>query len=255
VAEFTSYEPGTPCWIDVASPDLEKTKVFYGSLFGWEAQVGGPESGGYVMFTKGGKNVAGGLPPMAEGQPSAWTTYVSVTEADDTVDRAKKAGATVFVEPMDVLDVGRMAVFADPTGAVIAVWQPRGHHGADLANEPGTLCWNELQTRDTAAAKSFYAEVFGWGENTTTGEMTYTEWKLGDKSVGGMMSMPAEVPAQVPPHWLPYFAVDDCDVSTDKASSLGASTFVPPMDIEPGRFSVLADPTGAMFALIQMKAA
>ena len=254
--EFTSYAPGTPSWVDLASPDLEKSRAFYGALFGWEANVGGPETGGYVMFTKGGKNVAGAAPIMMEGQPPAWMTYVSVVDADATIDKVKKAGGTVFVEPMDVIDVGRMAVFADTTGAAIALWQPKAHKGADLANEPGTFCWNELNTRDTEAAKAFYAEVFGWGESTNTaGEMTYTEWKLGDATIGGMMQMAPMVPAEVPAHWLTYFAVADCDASTAKAQELGAMVFVGPMDIEPGRFTVLADPAGAMFAIIQMKAA
>jgi len=256
VAEFTAYAPGTPCWVDLASPDIEKSKAFYGALFGWDAIVGGEDTGGYVMFRKGGKNVAGAMSIMMEGQPTVWTTYVAVADADETIDKVKKAGGTAFVEPMDVTDVGRMAVFADPTGAAIGLWQPRAHIGADLANEAGTFCWNELQTRDTAAAKSFYADVFGWGAHTSDmGAMSYTEWKLGDNTIGGMIDMPAEVPAEAPAYWLVYFAVDDCDASVAKATELGAAAFVPPMDIEPGRFSVLADPTGAMFALIQMKPA
>jgi len=255
MAEFSSYDPGTPCWVDLASTDIERSKAFYTGLFGWEAEEGGPDTGGYVMFRKDGKNVAGAMEIMMEGQPPAWMTYIAVADADDTVDRARKAGATVFVEPMDVTDVGRMAVFADPTGAAIGLWQPRAHIGADLANEPGSFCWNELQTRDTGAAKAFYAEVFGWGEHTMAGEMTYTEWRLGDKTIGGMMDMPKEVPPEMPAYWLVYFAVADCDASTAKATELGGAALVPPTDIEPGRFSVLMDPTGATFALIRMRAA
>ncbi|HUO47817.1 MAG TPA: VOC family protein [Acidimicrobiales bacterium] len=255
MAEFTSYPPNTPSWIDLATPDIEKSKAFYGGLFGWTALVGPPEAGGYTMFQKGGKNVAGAMAITMEGQPPAWTTYVNVEDADDTVDRVKKAGGMVFVEPMDVMDVGRMSVFADPTGAAIGVWQARAHIGADLANEPDTFCWNELQTRDSAAAKTFYHEVFGWGANTTEGEaMTYTEWRRGEDSIGGMMDMLAEVPAEVPSYWLVYFAVDDCDAAVAKANELGATTLVPPMDVEPGRFSVLMDPTGATFAVIKMNA-
>jgi uncharacterized protein len=253
VAEFTSYPPNTPSWVDLATPDIEASKAFYGALLGWTAVVGPPEAGGYTMFQKGGKNVAGAMPIMMEGQPPAWMTYVNVEDADATVDLVKKAGGMVFVEPMDVMDVGRMAVFADPTGAAIGLWQARAHIGADLANEPGTFCWNELQTRDSAAAKAFYLEVFGWGAHTSEGQaMTYTEWKRADATIGGMMDMPAEVPAEVPSYWLVYFAVEDCDATVAKANELGAATLVPAMDVEPGRFSVLMDPTGASFAVIRM---
>ncbi len=156
---------------------------------------------------------------MMEGQPTAWTTYVSVADADAAVAKAKEAGAAmVFVEPMDVMDVGRMAVFADPTGAVIAVWQPKAHKGAGIVGEPGTLCWNELASRDTAAASAFYRSVFGWdAASTDIGDMQYFEWKLGDNTVGGMMPMAAEVPAEVPSYWLAYFAVADCDAAVAKA--------------------------------------
>ena len=254
MAEFTTYPPGTPSWVDLASPDIEKSKAFYGGLFGWDPLVGPPEAGGYVMFQKGGKNVAGAMQIMTEGQPPAWMTYVDVEDADTTVDLVKKAGGTVFVEPMDVLDVGRMAVLADPTGAAIGLWQPRAHKGAELANEPGSFCWNELQTRDTDKAKAFYAEVFGWGAEThETPGMTYTEWKRGEHSVGGMMDMPADMPADVPAYWLVYFAVDDCDAAVAKATELGAAQLLAPTDIDPGRFAVLMDPTGATFAVIKMK--
>jgi predicted enzyme related to lactoylglutathione lyase len=254
MAEFKEYAPGTPCWVDLASPDVEKSKAFYGGLFGWKAGESSPETGGYFMFFKGDKNVAGCSPLMMEGQPTAWMSYVAVADADETTDKIKKAGGTVFVEPMDVLDVGRMAVFADAGGAALGLWQPRAHIGADLANEPGAFTWNELQTRDTDGAQAFYAEVFGWGAQTSESEvMTYTEWKLGESSIGGMMDMPPEIPPEVPAYWLVYFAVEDCDASTTKAEELGGAVFVAPMDVEPGRFSVLADLTGAMFAIIKMK--
>jgi len=253
VALFTSYPPGTPSWVDLASSDPDTAKAFYSTLFGWTVDEQGPEAGGYAMFLKKDKTVSGVGPLAMEGQPSAWTTYVTVDEADVTVDKAKGAGATVYVEPMDVLDVGRMAVFADPTGAAIALWQPRAHQGAQLANEPGTFCWNELQTRDTEAAKAFYHTVFGWDASTSEMDgMSYTEWKNGENVVGGMMDMPAGVPAAVPAHWLVYFAVEDCDATLATATANGATVMVPATDIPPGRFAVLADPAGAVFAVIKM---
>jgi uncharacterized protein len=251
--EFTSYAAGTPSWVDHAAKDLAGSNSFYGSLFGWDPDDQGEEMGHYTLLRKGGKTVAGNMSVMMEGQPSAWVTYVSVKDADATVDLAKKAGASVFVEPMDVSDIGRMAVFADPTGAAIGVWQPKTFIGAELANESGAFAWNELNTRDVPAAKAFYIDVFGWTPNDLDMDgMQYTEWKLGEKSVAGMMPMPDMVPAEVPAHWLVYFGTDDTDATVAKASELGATTLVPPTDIPPGRFAVLMDPDGATFAVIKM---
>ncbi|MGA2837395.1 MAG: VOC family protein [Acidimicrobiales bacterium] len=252
--EFTSYDAGTPSWVDHAAKDIEASNAFYGSLFGWEAEDQGEEMGHYTLLRKGGKTVAGNMAAMTPGQPSVWVTYVSVEDADATVDVAKKAGATVFVEPMDVSDIGRMAVFADPTGAAIGVWQPKSFIGAELANEAGSFTWNELSTRDLPVATAFYTEVFGWEPGSVDmGGTSYTEWKLGDRTIAGMMAMPDMVPADVPAHWLVYFGVDDTDAAVAKAAGLGATTLVPPTDIPPGRFAVLADPDGATFAVIAIQ--
>jgi uncharacterized protein len=250
-----NYEPGTPSWVDLASTDLPTSLRFYTGLFGWSAEDQGPDAGNYQMFEIDGRPVAGGMASMTEGQPSAWTTYVSVDDADATADRIKAAGGTLFVEPMDVMTVGRMVVAADPAGAVFGLWQPMDHKGAGIVNEPGTLTWNELNTRDLEAALAFYPQVFDWQPETHKGEMDYTEWKLRGRSVAGMMAMPEMVPAEVPSHWLVYFATGDCDATTEKAAGLGATLLAGPMDIEPGRFAVMLDPTGASFAVIKTKAA
>jgi predicted enzyme related to lactoylglutathione lyase len=251
----TSYEPGTPSWVDLASPDLEASAAFYSSLFGWDAVDQGADAGHYHMFEKGGVPVAGAGPIMMEGQPPAWTSYISVADADATVAKVKAAGATVFVEPMDVLDVGRMSVFADPSGAAAAVWEPRRHIGAGLVNEPGALAWNELSTRDIPAATAFYTEVFGWTTETADmGGMEYTTWKLGGGEIGGMMAMPAEVPAEVPSYWLAYFGTEDTDATVAAATASGATLIAGPMDIPAGRFAVIADPVGAAFGVIALAA-
>jgi hypothetical protein len=251
----TSYEPGTPSWVDLASPDLTSSVAFYSTLLGWEAKDQGPESGNYQMFEKGGVPVAGGASIMMEGQPPAWTTYISVSDADEAVAKVKAAGGIVFVEPMDVLDVGRMAVFADPTGAAAAVWQPRQHIGAGLVNEPGALVWNELNTRDIDAAKRFYGEVFGWeGETADMGGMEYTTWKLGGADIGGMLDL-AHLPPEVPAHWLAYFGVVDADATIATATDLGATLVAGPVDIPAGRFAVLTDPVGAGFGVLALAGA
>ena len=164
--------------MDHATKDIEASNAFYGALFGWKADDQGEKMGHYTLMRKGGKTVAGNTKVMTQAQPSTWVTYVSVDDADATVDLAKKAGGIVFAEPMDVRDIGRMAVFADPEGAVIGVWQPKTFKGAELANETGAFAWTELNTRDLPAAKAFYTEVFGWTPNDLDMEgMSYTEWK------------------------------------------------------------------------------
>jgi hypothetical protein len=239
--------------VDLASPDVEASVAFYGSLFGWKAPELPPEAGGYRMFELGGVPVAGCAPIMMEGQPPAWLTYVSVDDADATVAVIADAGGTVYVQPMDVLEVGRMAVFADPTGGACAVWQPGTHVGAGLVNEPGALVWNEFATRDTNAATAFYTRVFGWEAGAIDmGGTAYTEWKLGGETIGGMMEMSSEVPAEAPSNWLAYFGTDDCDTTVERAVAAGATVVVPATDIPPGRFAVLIDPGGAAFAVIKM---
>jgi hypothetical protein len=192
---------------------------------------------------------------MNPGAPPQWSTYVNVDSADDTVAKVEANGGTVYMPPMDVMEAGRMAVFADPAGAVIGVWQPGQHIGAQLVNEPGTYCWSELMTDDLAAAKSFYKAVFGWDAETQgpEGPGGYTEWKVDGRSVGGMMAKPDTMPPGTPSFWGVYFAVADTDASVAKAQELGATVVMPAADIEPGRFAVLADPVGAMFNILALK--
>jgi predicted enzyme related to lactoylglutathione lyase len=253
--EFERYDNGVPSWVDMGSPDLAKSRAFYGGLFGWDCPEGPAEAGGYSVCTLNGKTVAGLGPQMNPDFPAMWMTYVNVDSADDTVAKAEANGGKLLMPAMDVMQAGRMAMFADPVGAVIGIWQPNEHLGAQLANEPGTFCWNELITTDLEASKAFYKAVFGWDANDmgADGGMAYTEWKLGDRSTGGMMAKTPEMPAEMPPNWGVYFAVADCDASVEKAQSLGGALFMGPTDIEPGRFAVLADSVGAVFNVITMK--
>jgi uncharacterized protein len=254
MAERTSYEPGTPSWVDLSTSDVDASARFYGALFGWDVQSAGPveETGGYGMFTLNGKQVAGVGPIMQEGQPPAWSTYVATDDADAAAARAKEAGGMVAVEPMDVMDAGRMAFLAHPAGGFVGLWQAGRHTGAELVNEPGALTWNELHTRDVDGAKAFYAALFGWtADDQPMGDMTYTVLNLGDNQIGGMMPMRPDVPDEVPAFWLTYFAVTDCDAAVAKAQEHGASVITPAMEIEGvGRFALLADPHGATFAVI-----
>jgi uncharacterized protein len=252
------YAPGTPSWVELSSSDTDAAASFYGEIFGWQATEPGPaeETGGYRMFTQDGKNVAGLMGHMQEGQPTAWSTYISVADADETAQKVKDAGGSVIVEPMDVMDIGRMAVFADPTGAVFGIWQPKTFPGADLVNEPNSLCWNEVATRDSETDKQFYPAVFGWNAGRPQFEGapdTYVVWELNGRPVGGMMQMTDDIfPPEAPPHWGVAFAVADADGVVAKARELGATVMVEPMDMPIGRFAGLIDPQGAPFTVMQM---
>src|SRR4051812_34112528 len=183
MVEMTDYAPGTPSWVDVSTTDIEAAKAFYGSLFGWES-VSYPEMGGYTNFTLDGKLVCGGVPIQSPGQPPAWSTYVCVADADATARAVGENGGQGAYEPMDVADLGRMAVCIDPTGAFFGLWQPGTHKGAQVVNQPGSFCWNELDTRDIEGAKAFYTKVFPWTAKTSgSGEESYTEWQLNGRSI------------------------------------------------------------------------
>jgi predicted enzyme related to lactoylglutathione lyase len=250
MSERTSYEPGTPSWVDLTTTDTDGAKRFYGGLFGWEAEDAGSveETGGYAMFKLRGKNVAGVGPVMDPNQPAVWSTYVSTDDADAAVARAKEAGAQVLVEPMDVMDAGRLAVVAHPAGGVVGLWQPVNHIGAEIVNEPGSLTWNQLHTRDRAGAVAFYNAVFGW----TLGDFGGTPvFNLGDAVIGGTMDMPPGTADRVPAYWLPIFSVADTDATVAKALELDGQVVAPPGDIPGvGRFAALVDPQGVIFAII-----
>lgn len=247
--EMTRYEHGVPSWVDMGTRDLEASMRFYSGLLGWDGQDMGEEAGHYTIVLKAGKQVAALSPQQDDPGPPRWTTYVNVDDADEATRKAESAGGKIIVPPMDVMTAGRMAIFADTTGAVIAAWQPGQHIGAQLVNEPGALIWTELTTRDLAASKSFYSEVFGWGWG---GSDDYAEVQVGGRSIAGVSPRRPDMPADIPDHWLVYFGSADVDADAAKAGELGASVVAGPADIPgTGRFAVLTDPEGAAFALFQ----
>jgi predicted enzyme related to lactoylglutathione lyase len=186
--------------------------------------------------------------------PSVWSTYIATADAAETAKKVSEAGGTVMLAPFQVMEQGTMAVFADPTGAVFCIWQPDAHKGAELVNQPVSLSWNELATRDMTAAKAFYSKVFGWTPkgNPMPDGGEYVEWQLNGKPVGGGLTMGSMYPPQTPPHWLVYFAVQNTDDTVKRAPELGGNVLAPAVDIPQGRFAVLADPEGAPFAVIQL---
>lgn len=221
--EITSYRDGVPCWLDLMTDDVEAAKTFYTSLFGWDYDDQGPDSGGYQLARLRGRQVAGIGPRPADAQfPSAWTAYLWVDDADAAVEKIKVNGGSLMMEPMDVMDAGRMAIAADPTGAAFGVWEGRKHRGAELANEPGAFTWNECITRDTAGATKFYSSVFGLGLEPMAGApMDYTLLQDRGRSVAGVMAMDETWPKAVPPHWSNYFWVADADATIGKVTSMG----------------------------------
>jgi len=254
--ERTAHAPGTPSWVDLQTSDPAGAKEFYSALFGWDyddQEVGHDADGNpayYSLANKNGKNVAAITALPMPGIPPHWNTYVTVADVDASAKKVAGAGGTVVMDAFDVMDAGRMAVIADPAGAMFNLWTAKGSIGAQLVNEHGALTWNELMTPDVATAAKFYKTILGWDASTVGDPSSeYTEFKLGDRSIAGGMKPPME---GMPPVWGLYFATDDTDKTVEIAKSNGGSVFQEPMDIEPGRFAVLADQAGAVFAVIKM---
>ena len=256
------YPNGLPGWVDLATPDQAGATTFYCDLFGWTADDQPTDAGTtYTMLSLDGQLVAGLGPQqpdqVAAGVPPAWTVYVLVGDADEVVAATPDAGGAVIVPAFDVMTSGRMAMVADPSGAVLGLWQPRDHQGADVFDVPGAFSWAELQTRDIAAALPYYEEVFGWRwESSPVGGSEYLLAHLDakgdaaegvDTSVAGAMPMPPGVPEEAPSAWGAYFAVEDCQATVAAATSSGGSVVVEPMEFSMGTWALLADPSGAMF--------
>ena len=250
----TSYEPGTPSWVDLSTPDLQDALRFYGGLFGWDLEDAGEEAGHYHQASLRGKRVAGIGPAQPGGPPTAfWMTYLSGTDVDTHAVAIKDAGGDLVLEPLDVMGLGRMLVGRDPTGAMFGIWQPQLHTGAELVSEDATMTWNELMTRDLDAAVAFYGSVFDYTFEELPQDPTggYRLMKVGADVVGGIWTMGDDVPQEVPPHWMAYFQLDDVDAGFDRARELGGELLREPVDSPYGRFAPVRDPQGAIFSLIQ----
>jgi predicted enzyme related to lactoylglutathione lyase len=275
--ERDGYIPGVPCWVDSGQPDPDAAVRFYGGLFGWEFEdVMPPGSDAkYFMARIRGLDVAavGSIPERAP-QMASWSTYVWVDDADETAAKVRDAGGTPVAEPFDVLDSGRMAVFADPEGAAFSVWQAREHKGARIVNEAGTVNFNGLNTRDVDGAKAFYGAVFGWQtlslgpgvemwtlpgygdhlEERTPGlreQVTELGGPAGFEDVVASINPIAADQPDTPAHWSVTFATDDADATAAKAAQLGGNVVVPPFDAPWVRATVIADPQGATFIASQ----
>jgi uncharacterized protein len=253
MAERTSHPHGTISWADLATSDQDAAKAFYGGLFGWEYDdqpVGDGVT--YSMARLGGRSAAAINPQREEeaqqGIPPHWNLYVTVDDVDAAARAVGEHGGQVFAEPFDVFDNGRMTVIADPTGAVLSLWQAGTSIGAEVVNQPGALTWADVATPDPAKAQAFYSALLGWRFDTMSEEPPYWVIRNGERSQGGMTKPPAEVP----PNWFPYFAVADVEATEQAAREAGGQPFMGPMDVpNGGRFVLIQDPQGAPFAIFQ----
>ena len=247
---------GAPCWIDLLTSDVEKSKEFYTALFGWSYEVGDQDKyGGYAMAFKDGKSVAGLMPNPENGQgsPDMWTTYFRVENIAESMETAKNAGAIAYMDPMEVPAQGKMAMLGDPGGASIGMWEFGGHTGFSAHEESGAAAWHELHTKDYNAAVHFYTDVFGLKASvmSDTPEFRYTNLVDGDKERAGIMDASTFLPPEVPSSWHIYFQIDNVDSTIATALTLGATVINPAEDSPYGRIAGLTDCTGAMFKLVQ----
>ena len=256
MADAKTFVANAPAWVDLSSKDAAGSRDFYSKLFGWKVDVQGPEAGGYGLARVGGKDVAGIGPGQDPNAPTAWNLYIGTRDAEAVARKVKAAGGTVVMEPFDVLKSGRMAVFQDPAGAFISVWQPNEMHGAEIIGKPNSYGWAELNSRGFGRASEFYKKVFDWTAKVSPmgeGQSDYTEFQLDGQSIAGGMEMNPMVPAEVPSYWMVYFGADDVDAKHRKAVELGAQEMLPPQDFPGGRFSILTDPQGGVFGLLSMR--
>ena len=250
----TEYPNGVFNWIDLSTTDPEAAKAFYSALFGWDS-VDIPTGMGtmYTMLKIDGYNV-GGLSPMdpalqEKGHGPFWSSYIKHDDVDAVTARITEAGGTVMMPPMDVMEDGRLTMATDPAGAHFGVWQPRNHLGAQIVNQPNSLVWNELQTNDIEGAKAFYNAVFGWTDEVD--QTGYVACSAGDRVQAGMMAID-ESWGPVPPNWTIYFMVEDVAAMAEKVRELGGNVMVPPSPAgEVGTFSVVQDPQGGAFSMMQ----
>jgi predicted enzyme related to lactoylglutathione lyase len=254
--KISSYAPGSFCWAELAATNAESAKKFYAEMFGWTAQDNHTPQGVYVVFQFNGNDV-GGMYQGQPGIPAHWGPHFSAASVDESAAKAAALGGKILAGPFDAHDVGRMAVVQDPQGVAFTLWQAKKSIGATHGGPLGNFVWPELTTSNPAGAVAFYSGLFGWKTKPESGfdAAQYVEWIRGETHFGGLMPMRGDMWKGVPPHWMLYVTVSDCDERAAKAQALGGTVCVPPADIpNVGRFAVIADPQGAAFSLIQMAA-
>lgn len=246
---------GQPCWFDLMTSDLPAVTAFYAQLFGWQYQDSGPDFGNYHMAFSAAmpdRSSAGMGPiPPDNPYPSAWTVYYASDDVASLSEKAKELGGMIMSGPFEVTGQGHMAIIQDPTGAVFGLWQALGHKGAGISESHGAMTWCEVATPDAEAAKAFYTALFdAKAEAIEAPGTVYYVLKQGETSIGGIMQMNAQWQG-IPPHWMPYFQVDDTDAAVAIAQEAGGKVMVPAFDTPFGRISVMTDPSGASFSVVK----
>ena len=247
MTDRSSYPAGTFSWAELATSDGEAAKPFYTAVFGWtyDDRPVGPDMV-YSMAQLDGRSAAA---LFTSDQPPHWNCYVTVDDVDAAAARAGELGATIVAEPFDVMTAGRSAVFTDPGGATLCLWQAGENPGAGVVNEPGAMTWTDLVTADADAAGTFYAGLFGWEFEEVEGGRGYRVIRNGGRPNGGVMPLPPEQAGSTPPHWMPYFGHADVDALAREVGGLGGQVHQEPFDVLAGRIAVLGDPQGAVFAV------
>jgi predicted enzyme related to lactoylglutathione lyase len=257
MADILTHPAGSFCWSELNTNDQNAAKRFYSSLFGWSVTdyPAGPD-GVYTIFRINDRNAAAADTANEEERKNHfhphWKLYIATDSADAAAARADAAGGKVLAPPFDVMDIGRMTVVQDPTGASVCLWQATKQGGFGVVVEDGAFCRAELNTPDALRAGKFYSDTVGWKlEKAKEDSSGYFHIKNGEKRIGGIPSGEHRA-AGAPVGWMVYFQVADVDASTEKARQMGARIYEPPRKIAGvGIGSVLADPQGAVFALFK----
>ncbi|UKY50870.1 VOC family protein [Streptomyces inhibens] len=257
MSEISTNQPlGTPTWIDLAVPDLDRAKVFYRALFGWEYAERSTATGPFTMCLLRGRRVAALRAASAadvEGE-SWWHMYLATDDCDATAKRITDGGGTLLAPPSDVADLGRTAVVADPVGARFSLWQGRTLPGCELVNEPCTLVRNDLVAPAPGPARRFYTGAFDFtldGNDTLPPDFDFTFLRRPDgHEVGGVFGDPAAPAAR----WQTVFEVADTDDLVARAVAAGGTAGTP-SDLPYGRIAEITDPFGTVFNVITRPAA
>jgi predicted enzyme related to lactoylglutathione lyase len=262
MSERTSYPDGAPCWVDLTTPDLESAQRFYGAVMGWQFQDLGPDFQHYTMCLAEQRPVAALMPPpaSAENMPPLWNVYFATSDVAATLRKVEAAGGKTVMGPHPIPDAGTLGFAFDPVGASFGLWQAGRHSGSELYDEPGAMCWHQLNTTDGRAADAFYRSVFDFDQQQIGDGATfdYTVWRPpgtpetaeGGGQVAGRWQAPSEALRDRPPYWMTVFHVPDCDAATQTVANAGGKVLRKPEDSPYGRLSTVLDPSGAEFSLL-----
>jgi predicted enzyme related to lactoylglutathione lyase len=214
-----------------------------------------------MINTSDGGFAGGVMPINAEmqqhGARPTWLGYLNVSDVDEKVASIEASGGKKYMGPMDIPNVGRIAMVADPQGAPFYVMKPIPPEGRE--NEPSTVfsptdqgrcAWNELSTSDPVAARRFYGEQFGWTSDDFMDMGEHGEYRFIDHKGLRLGAIAGTMQGQ-PPHWCYYFRVPSVGKAKETAEAKGGKIVMGPMEVPGGdHIIIVIDPQGAEFALV-----